>query len=772
MSSGISRGSASCKKAGMGSLTEFAGRAVLTRIGKSRWTIRGLLLGLVLACLLPGVLGVVLLLAWEYREGRSELEQHTLQTARALLQAVDNQIFQVKALAHGLATADSLARGDLAAFHAQARQTLGQADLGLGVVLIDRSGQQRVNTLREFGEPLPLAANSPLVRQVFETGQPVVSDLYIGEVIGQPIMTVAIPVIIRNDTAYVLIAPILADQFNAILVAQGLPPGWIAAVLDSTGTIVARTHAAAELTGKKAAPEFLKAYHAASEGSLETPSRDGIPVVSVFARSATTRWGVGLGIPREIFESQLRNTFSVLALGVAALFGAGLGLAWFMGNRIARSFRQLRGCALAVAAGDELSPPRLEVKEAAELACVLAHAGQLLKERQTALVESRAGFKAIFEQAAVGIARVALDGHWLEVNDKLCATLGYAREELLRLRFQEITYGPDLEADLLLAERLKAGCEANYSLEKRYIRKEGSLVWTRLTASLVRTAAGEPDYFVSVVEDIQARKDTEMALEQARQNHLQRLEQQVAERTAALREARDQLELRVAARTEEVRRLAAELTFAEERERQALARDLHDDLGQLLHVIRINLGLLGKKRLSAQAGILVNETSALVAEASSKVRSLTSQLSPPILSTLGLPAALEWLSGEVRQTYGLAVDCRLDAGHCAISVVQSSILFRAARELLINVARHSGAKHAVLELSCDEESLSMTVADAGVGMQAPDNALAGTRGFGLASVRERISFLGGKLLIRSSPGDGTQIVIQVPVELEPESAGG
>ena len=121
-------------------------------------------------------------------------------------------------------------------------------------------------------------------------------------------------------------------------------------------------------------------------------------------------------------------------------------------------------------------------------------------------------FRATFEQAAVGMAMVAPDGRWLRANERLCQILGYTRDELLGLRFQDITYPDDLAADLARAERVLAGELATYSVEKRYLRKTGEVIWVNLTVGLVHKADGQPDFFVSVIEDIQARRLAQLAL--------------------------------------------------------------------------------------------------------------------------------------------------------------------------------------------------------------------------------------------------------------------
>src|SRR5829696_10220448 len=133
------------------------------------------------------------------------------------------------------------------------------------------------------------------------------------------------------------------------------------------------------------------------------------------------------------------------------------------------------------------------------------------KQAEEELRESEERFRGTFEQATVGIAHVGTDGHWLRVNRRLCDIVGYEKEELLRLTFQDITHPDDLETDLEGARRLLAGEIETYSREKRYFRKDGSIVWIYLTVSLVRSPLGEPRYFISVTEDITERKRVEEA---------------------------------------------------------------------------------------------------------------------------------------------------------------------------------------------------------------------------------------------------------------------
>jgi PAS domain S-box-containing protein len=118
----------------------------------------------------------------------------------------------------------------------------------------------------------------------------------------------------------------------------------------------------------------------------------------------------------------------------------------------------------------------------------------------------------VFENAAVGIARVDPGGRFLEVNQRLCAIIGYTRDELMTKTFSDITHRDDLERDLREMQRMLMGQLETYFTEKRYHRKDGSVVWCDLTASLMRKADGSPDYFISIVEDISARKRVEQNL--------------------------------------------------------------------------------------------------------------------------------------------------------------------------------------------------------------------------------------------------------------------
>jgi len=164
-----------------------------------------------------------------------------------------------------------------------------------------------------------------------------------------------------------------------------------------------------------------------------------------------------------------------------------------------------------------------------------------------ALRESEERFRATFEQAAVGMAHISNDGHWLRVNQKLCDILGYTQGELLETTWQQITHPEDLEADLEHVQQLLAGDVHTYSMEKRYMRKDGRIVWANLTVSLVHEESleigipGAPKYFIVAVEQIDERKQIELDL-QKRAQELLDLNAILTKTTALLEERNRELD--------------------------------------------------------------------------------------------------------------------------------------------------------------------------------------------------------------------------------------
>jgi PAS domain S-box-containing protein len=144
-------------------------------------------------------------------------------------------------------------------------------------------------------------------------------------------------------------------------------------------------------------------------------------------------------------------------------------------------------------------------------------------EARRALADSEARFRATFESAPVGLAHVAPDGRWLRVNEAMCRILGYRADELTTKSFQDTTHPDDLAASVARVEQIRHRKFDRYDADKRYLRKDGAIVWGRLTVSCIRKSDGSIDYFVTVVEDITARKQAEEELRRSEERFMSSL---------------------------------------------------------------------------------------------------------------------------------------------------------------------------------------------------------------------------------------------------------
>ncbi|MEY4711126.1 MAG: hypothetical protein RIS88_576 [Pseudomonadota bacterium] len=349
-------------------------------------TVRAFLLWLVLACLLPGVLGASALFAYQYRQTQAQIQQTTVLTARALVQAADNHLDMARAVAQTLARSQALRAGDLAGFHAQARESIRQVSLGSNVVLRDEAGRQLLNTAVDYGQPLPPAAAPEQVGPVFETGRPVVSDLFIGPVLKRPLVSVDVPVFVDGRVRYALGVGILPQQFDSVLRKQSLPADWITSIVDRRGTIVARTHAPEQFVGRASSASLLAQLRLQSEGEGTGSTLEGTEVKSFFSRSPSTGWTVAIGIPQRAAEAVFVQTASRMAGGIALLFALGTLVAWRIGGRISGSFQALTEAAAQLGAGRSVTPPTPTIQEADDVARVLHRTSVLLQERTDTLL--------------------------------------------------------------------------------------------------------------------------------------------------------------------------------------------------------------------------------------------------------------------------------------------------------------------------------------------------------------------------------------------------
>ena len=345
-------------------------------------TIRSRLILLVMACILPASLMVAALISYNYREGRAQLVREAMATARATISTVDRELATTQAALSGLATSPYLASGNLAAFHAQAKDMIKSQQV-LNIVLLDPGPPQiqLVNTLLPFGSKLAPGI-VPRLEQAIKAGRPFASDIFVGPIANRHLLAVGVPVFHSDKVTYALAAGMFPERLHELLTRQRFPADWIAVIFDSTGTIVARTHQMERFVGKKGAPAALARIKEVAEGSLETTSVEGIPILSVFSRSAVSNWTVAIGIPSKDLISDLAQRLWWLVAGTAILVLGSLTLAWTIGGRIARSIHDLAAPALALGSGETVSVPPLQLREADEVGRALTRASEMLNAAQ------------------------------------------------------------------------------------------------------------------------------------------------------------------------------------------------------------------------------------------------------------------------------------------------------------------------------------------------------------------------------------------------------
>ncbi|MFN8489358.1 MAG: response regulator [Caldilineaceae bacterium] len=216
----------------------------------------------------------------------------------------------------------------------------------------------------------------------------------------------------------------------------------------------------------------------------------------------------------------------------------------------------------------------------------------------------------------------------------------------------------------------------------------------------------------------------------------------------------------------QVRELASALTLAEQRERRRISQILHDNVQQMLYGVQMRAHLIGldiAPDTQPEVYTHLQEIDSLVKDAIQTTRTLTVQISPPVLRDEGLDAVFRWLVSQMRETHDLRVELLCEAETQAPNEDLRVLLFQLVRELLFNVVKHAGTREAQIKLSKEDDQIVITVEDEGRGFDVNKLSMSNrSGGFGLYSIQERLSLFGGQLELYSQPGSGTRATIHVP----------
>jgi signal transduction histidine kinase len=312
-----------------------------------------------------------------------------------------------------------------------------------------------------------------------------------------------------------------------------------------------------------------------------------------------------------------------------------------------------------------------------------------------------------------------------------------------------------------------------YEIEKRYIRKDGSIIWIHKSVSAIRNASGRVQSLIAVVIDITKHKQTEQALQQLNLE----LEDMVQSRTLRLRSVNQSLRQEIAERIriedelslsrDRLRELSRRLVEVQEEERRAIARELHDRAGQTLSALNINLIIMNQLLLEdskQRIGSRLDDSMKLTSDAIALIRNVMSDLRPAVLDDYGLEAALKAYLEEYKSRYDIQAELhgpqnplpRFEPG-IAMTVL------RIVQEALTNVVRHAQATQVQVSIRLVEDRIQLAIQDNGIGI-GNEQGSSRPDSHGLKIMRERAEAVGGTLKVSSSPGKGTRIEASIPIQ--------
>ena len=345
-----------------------------------------------------------------------------------------------------------------------------------------------------------------------------------------------------------------------------------------------------------------------------------------------------------------------------------------------------------------------------------AHLGRTARRVLRDQIDPR--FRDLFNNRLVGIAITSPNKHRLKVNDRWCEMIGYSREELASISWTELTHPDDLASDVAQFQRILSGEIRDYTLEKRFLRKNGEILYCEISVTAVRTTIGGLSYAVGLAVDSTQSK---------------RAEQSLAEMTGKLIEAQEQ-------------------------ERARIGRELHDDIGQRLALLALDIDLL--RQNPSRMSLRLRDLRTQIDEISVDIQSLSHDLHAAKLEYLGAVAGIKSWCMDFGQRFKIPISFN---GNVRTKLPQSIgiCLFRVVQEALHNVVKHSGAKRAEVTLKECPNEVHLVIKDGGRGFD--EHEVRG--GLGLISMRERIRLAGGAITLDSGPGCGTTIYVRVPLQM-------
>ena len=373
------------------------------------------------------------------------------------------------------------------------------------------------------------------------------------------------------------------------------------------------------------------------------------------------------------------------------------------------------------------------------------------KRAEEELRQSEARFRAVFESASVGVALMGLDHRILTVNKSAQRITGYSEEELRSIPSSDFAYEEDRYLDRSLYEELLEGKRKQYVIEKRYVRKDGSIFWGRVNFSAIRNLDENIQYIIGLIEDITEEKQAAEKLALQEGEYRRTLEQRVEERTQELQQEIAQRQKAESALAEK----AAQEAVAGERAR--LARDLHDAVTQTLFSASLIAEVLPEMWATDtdEAIESTEELRQLTRGALAEMRTLLLELRPAALTQSRFEDLLKQLSEAVIGRARLPVNLSVE-GDCKLPPEVQVALYRIAQESLNNIVKYSRATQVNINLIISCVGLHMEINDNGTGFDIKEMK---PTSLGMRIMRERAQAIGADFQLTSKPGKGTTVSV-------------
>jgi PAS domain S-box-containing protein len=380
-------------------------------------------------------------------------------------------------------------------------------------------------------------------------------------------------------------------------------------------------------------------------------------------------------------------------------------------------------------------------------------------------------YQFMVESAQDAIFFKDLKNRYVIANNKTLYAFGLPREQVIGKSDDEIMSDKKEARQNIQDDKIVFKTGKIREITKRMTSADGREYWFQAIKVPRFDNKGNVIGLVGIARDITNHKHTEQELQKVRGQLEIRVEHRTADFARANKELRNEIRERKKAEQkllvyqQQLRSLASELSLAEERLRRRIATNVHDHIGQTLAISKIKLESLAESTDSPELRKSLDEIRTLIAETIKSSRSLTFELSPPVLYELGFEAVVEWLVRQARQQHSFSIESADDGQAKPLDSNVRVLLFQAVRELLINVAKHAQARNVTVSTRRVNNQIRISVKDDGIGFKISEvnSRDYKTGGFGLFSIKERLGYIGGHLDVESRPGRGTTVTLAAPI---------